>query len=283
MAVRDVSKGEEARKQLVKELTESGREADIEVWKADLDDYSSIVEFVRKARSSLPRLDGFIANAGLELVDYQDSDGLERSIKVNVISTMLQAIGVLPILRDTPNKQATDTTLSIVGSMAHAFAPDSELDVSPDKDTFKTLSDPATVNMAARYPLSKLMVQLCARELAAQLDSDNKSQEHHVIVNVVNPGWCKTDLFRDKNDPLPVRVMLSLAGRTAEQGSRTLVHAVAQGEESHGKYLSESQIKPESQFMRSDKGQQVQKRLWKELMVRLEAIDPEIAGFVGHR
>ena len=282
LACRDVQRGEEARQKLISDIDDN-LQVKIEVWQADLDDYSSITKFCQRARSSLSRLDGFIANAGLELVDFQasDDDGLERSLKVNVISTMLQAIGILPLLSTTAQKHATDTTLSIVGSMAHLFAPDAELSsVDPDRELFKALSNASTANMAAQYPLSKLLVQLCARELASIVSTQNQNRKNHVIVNVVNPGWCKTDLFRDKNDPLPVRMMLSLVGRTAEEGSRTLVHAVAQGENSHGKYLSESQVKPESVFMRSDAGEHMQKRLWKDLVLRLKGIDAEIAGFV---
>jgi hypothetical protein len=42
---------------------------------------------------------------------------------------------------------------------------------------------------------------------------------------------------------LIIAVMRLLVGRTAEQGSRTLIHAAVAGEESHGKFLSECEIK----------------------------------------
>lgn len=255
-------------------------QATVEVWEVDLDSYDSIFSFCQRVTSSLPRLDGFIANAGVELIDYEKHQGLERSLMVNVVSTMLQAIGILPKLQETAEKHNADTVLTIVGSMAHAFGPDSELDVPDDTDILTALSDPKTANMAARYPLSKLIVQLCTHELAAKVDEFNKTTAHQVIVNVANPGWCKTDLFRYKSDPLPVRVMLSLVGRTAEEGSRTLVHALTAGPESHGKYLSECQIKPESVFTQSERGTRIQTRLWRELLERLQGISPEITSYV---
>lgn len=46
------------------------------------------------------------------------------------------------------------------------------------------------------------------------------------------------------------------------------------GEETHGCYLSECQVKPESQFVQSAEGQEIQARLWEELSARLEGIRP---------
>ena len=69
---------------------------------------------------------------------------------------------------------------------------------------------------------------------------------------------------------------LRLIGRTAEEGSRTLVHAAAAGEESHGKYLSECRVKPESSFVRSEEGKVVEEWVWKELVWILEGIRPGV-------
>jgi hypothetical protein len=40
-----------------------------------------------------------------------------------------------------------------------------------------------------------------------------------------------------------IAVMRFLVGRTAEQGSRTLLHAAVAGKESHGTYVSECEIR----------------------------------------
>lgn len=66
-----------------------------------------------------------------------------------------------------------------------------------------------------------------------------------IIINVVNPGLCKTNLLRDASAMLRFNLSIAklIAGRSSEEGSRTLLHGLAAGEESHGKYLSECEIK----------------------------------------
>jgi hypothetical protein len=71
------------------------------------------------------------------------------------------------------------------------------------------------------------------------------TSETGVTINCVSPGLCITDLSR--NAPfvfwLYLTIMRLLVGRTAEEGSRTLLHAIVAGKESHGKLLSECEIK----------------------------------------
>ena len=60
-----------------------------------------------------------------------------------------------------------------------------------------------------------------------------------VVVNVVSPGLSNTGLARNA-PPEFQRMMAERAeqyGRTAEEGSRTLLHAAFAGKESHGRYL----------------------------------------------
>ena len=65
-----------------------------------------------------------------------------------------------------------------------------------------------------------------------------------VVVNVVCPGLCKTSLSR--NAPTAFREHLAAQhakyGRTAEDGSRTLLYAAVAGKESHGCFLDSCEI-----------------------------------------
>jgi len=73
--------------------------------------------------------------------------------------------------------------------------------------------------------------------------------------------------------------MKAVLARTTEAGSRTLVHACAAGEASHGKYLSECQIGEVAPLVRKDEdedGGELQRRVWDEVMHKLEAIRPGI-------
>ena len=98
-----------------------------------------------------------------------------------------------------------------------------------------------------------------------------------MVVNNVAPGLCRTDLFRNEQG-FGLNMVLRLIGRSSEEGSRTLIHGATGGEETHGQYLSESQVKPASPFVQSKEGYKLQKRVWEELMAKLEKIKPGISG-----
>lgn len=185
------------------------------------------------------------------------------------------AIGVLPKLQDTAKQHHTTPTLSLVGSMVHIFAPEAQLEpIEQARDTFEALSNPKTAQMEPRYPLSKLMEHLCFLQLVARLP--DPPTPTHVAINIINPGWCKTELSRYQQEPFWMKFMAMIFRRTSEEGSRTLVHGVTAGAASHGKYLSECQEKDMSAWVRSDVGVECRKRLFQELAVRLERISPGV-------
>lgn len=65
-----------------------------------------------------------------------------------------------------------------------------------------------------------------------------------VVVNIVSPGLCKTALvqYSDRQTKAMVATLRTIMGRSAEWGSRDLLHGIAVGEESHGKYLQYCEI-----------------------------------------
>ena len=73
------------------------------------------------------------------------------------------------------------------------------------------------------------------RALAPQL----AARKSPVILNMVNPGFCYSELGHGVH--LLARVMMTvmrfLLARTTEVGSRNLVYAAAVGDETHGEYL----------------------------------------------
>jgi NAD(P)-dependent dehydrogenase (short-subunit alcohol dehydrogenase family) len=79
-----------------------------------------------------------------------------------------------------------------------------------------------------------------ARQLAQRLPVSTTG----VVINTVAPGLCMTNLARNGppefQNEMAKRV--EMYGRTAEQGSRTLLHAAFAGRESHGRYLDSCQI-----------------------------------------
>ncbi len=73
------------------------------------------------------------------------------------------------------------------------------------------------------------------------------------------------------------RNLLRLIGRTSEVGARTLTSAIAAGKDSHGRYVSECQIKPASVWVRSQEGQEMQKKIWKELVQKMDGISTGVS------
>lgn len=65
-----------------------------------------------------------------------------------------------------------------------------------------------------------------------------------VVVNLVCPGFCLTQLIRNFPPPIheQLRQQQELYGRTAEDGSRTLLHGVVAGKETHGLLLHSCEI-----------------------------------------
>ena len=247
----------------------------------DLTSFNSVTTFCNRVRAELPRLDAFIANAGVEMRDFELAEGLELSITVNVVSTFMMAIAALSKLRETSQKYNSTTNLEIVGSMIHVFGNDKELDVPERQDTLQALSDPKKTDMAGRYPLSKLIGHLCFNELSTTVTPQYKKENANVVLNLVNPGWCRTNLDRyNTNKGVGVKFCELCIIRTGEEGGRTLVHGVMSGIETNGCYLSECKIKRQSTFVRSDRGEKIQQKLWKETMARIRMASPEIADLL---
>lgn len=66
---------------------------------------------------------------------------------------------------------------------------------------------------------------------------------------------------------LMVKAFSAGVGRSAEDGTKCVVDAaLIKGSESHGRYLSEMQIKEEADMVRGEEGQQLQKELWDEIV-----------------
>lgn len=237
--------------------------------------YDSVITFGKRIHT-LHGLNAVILNAGAELFDFRLNEGIESTLVVNVISTFLLAELVLPKLRETADAQSSITHLTFVGSMIHIFGKTEQLRDAPRGEIFTVLSDPVQADMESRYPLSKLMLTLAHRAFVARVDASTKGGLPRVIINDVNPGWCKTELFRNEEPSFASQMALRMMGRTAEAGGRTLTHAASAGRETHGKYLSECQVKPESKFVRSKAGLQIQEKLGNELRNILEDIQPGV-------
>ena len=125
-----------------------------------------------------------------------------------------------------------------------------------------------------RYALTKIVEEFAVREFAALYPVEKTG----VIMNLVAPGLCSTGLGKEARTFTKIvhGGIKAMMARTAEEGSRTILHGLVAGDESHGKLLSGCQIKefwvPE--WVSNAEGQRLQKNIWEELTKRLEKTQP---------
>ncbi|KAI9706194.1 MAG: hypothetical protein M1820_004955 [Bogoriella megaspora] len=271
LAVRTESKGEHAKKHIVDAL--GADPARIEVWKLDMSSSQSVKAFADRL-NQLERLDAVIENAGVLTHEWKMLEGDESHIKVNVISTVLLALLVLPKLRESGQKYKKSGTLSLVGSDLHLIAKFAEKNVH-GKTLFEALNTERGSDIGDRYGTSKVLMMMAVRELAQK---HPVSKDSPVVINCCNPGMCITTIFRDEGSWLKMKTIETMTGlfaRSCEVGSRTLVNCIAlTGEESHGKFVNNDQPSRTSSYIESEKGKRMQRQFWDELMMRLETIAP---------
>ncbi|KIW63071.1 hypothetical protein PV04_09949 [Phialophora macrospora] len=275
LACRSIAKGEKAKEAILQSLPSNGKQPTIVPFELDLTSFASVAAFGERCKD-LPRLDGAILNAGVELTEFSLAEGYETTITVNVISTFLLATLLLPVLRSTAKRYSVTPHIAIVGSAVHFWANDKDLTTPADGQILRSLSDPKKADMKGRYNLSKLPVMLLIKYLATVLTKsakENPDNKPLVVINNVAPGLCKTSLFRT-HDEAALSLMLKMIGRESEHGARTLVHGAVAGKESHGQYLSECRVKKYSPFVKSAEGDRTAKRLWQELSAIYEQVKP---------
>ena len=271
LAVRDTAKGEKAKASL--EET-SGRKGVVEVWPLDLGSYQSVKDFSHRCQS-LERIDSVIENAGIAAADYRLAEDNESTITVNVVSTFLLALLLLPKLRETAARFNTKPHLVIMSSEVHGHTPFNERK-APEGKILETLNTRETADMADRYQVSKLLEVFFVRELVKEIAKKHPdTKEPDVVINFVNPGMCKSELSREAG--WGMTIMKLLLARTTEQGSRTEIHgAIGAGVESHGQYLDCCRVGEVAPLVTSEEGVKAQRRVYKELMEKLERIQAGI-------
>ncbi|KAK2811633.1 hypothetical protein FQN50_001975 [Emmonsiellopsis sp. PD_5] len=256
LGVRSLAKGEAAKATIE---AETGRKGIAEVWHLDLASYASVKAFAERVKG-LDRVDGIIENASLALAKFERAEGMEMSLTVNNISTMLLAVLVLPKLSESAERFGIVPRLTVVGSGV-AMEAKGELE-KIEGDILDGLNRDM---MWKRYQTTKLIQLYSVRQLA----SIHPASDTGVVINYVNPGLCQTELSRNAWFAmwLFIAIMKLLFARTAEEGSRTLLHGVTAGKESHGKFLSECEIREFriARWITNDAGQKMQKRVWESL------------------
>jgi retinol dehydrogenase-12 len=77
-----------------------------------------VKKFTERA-AKLDRLDVVCENAGIAAGAYQQMEGMESMIAVNVVGTFLMALNLLPILRKSGKTYGTVPKLVVTSSETH--------------------------------------------------------------------------------------------------------------------------------------------------------------------
>ncbi|KAK8076790.1 Short chain dehydrogenase sol3 [Apiospora phragmitis] len=273
LAVRNVESGEAAMRDIL-ESTKPDNTV-IQVWQLDMASYAGVKSFAARVEAELDRIDIFIENAGLAKTKWSTAEDNETQITVNVVSTMLLAALVLPKLRQVAAAFGIRPTLTLTSSGAHAHTKLPH--AARPGNVFATLNDQvfAEAHWAEQYPASKLLPVFHVRSIAERRPATG-ANGYPVTINLASPGLCESGLAREAKgvQALAFGVMKTVLARTTEQGSRTIFHAATQGPETHGQYMNDCKIGEPSETVTT--GKELQDRLWEELMVKLEKIQPGV-------
>ena len=119
----------------------------MEVWQLDLGSYDSVKKFAQRAQG-LQRLDAVVENAGIGGYNYAIAEDNESMITVNVISTFLLALMILPKLEKAATQFNKQSHLVVVTSEVYASAKFKERE---DPSFLEGLKDKDTANMGERF------------------------------------------------------------------------------------------------------------------------------------
>ncbi|KAF7924189.1 uncharacterized protein EAE97_010801 [Botrytis byssoidea] len=267
MAVRDPSSGLRA---LTDIESSTGISGVAQVWELDLSSYAFVIAFGKRVMEEFDRIDAVIENAGVASGERIIKEGHLLTITVNVISTILLGVLLLPKLKESGER---------FGILPHLVIVTSRVGFDFGEDWMKIKDDPIvnsnTEEMTPKaYPLSKLLEIMAIRHLTGLLPL----QQTGVVINLVCPGLCKTDLSRSVPPRLRERIAKQKEqyGRTAEDGSRTLLYGAVVGEDSHGCLLESCTIAENviPSWVTDLDGRKSQKIVWDAIAEELETIEP---------
>lgn len=142
LAVRSIDKGQLAKADIESSTNTTGV---AEVWELDLTKFDSVRAFAKRAISELNRIDALVENAAVAAATSEKVEGHKMAITVNVLSTFLLAVLLLPKMMDAAKQFGTLPHITIVASRVG-------FDVS---DEWKLIQDDPLIKVENTEPVLK--------------------------------------------------------------------------------------------------------------------------------
>ncbi|CAG9782802.1 unnamed protein product [Diatraea saccharalis] len=184
IACRDIEKGNAAKKDIEKTITDSGR-GELVVEKLDVASLNSVREFAKRILLREKSIDILVNNAGVMMcVEGKTEDGFETHIGTNHLGHALLTVLLLPKMNSSG-----DSRIVFVSSLLHKWAPQLDLeDMNFEKSPYDAYQ---------AYCRSKAANVLFARALANEL---RKRGITNVTTYSLHPGVVGTDIGRHFSD-----------------------------------------------------------------------------------
>jgi NAD(P)-dependent dehydrogenase (short-subunit alcohol dehydrogenase family) len=268
LAVRTEAKGEAAKADIIQRTKCSPDIFIIET--VDLTTFASVEQFCQRLKTRVAKLHVLQLVAGISTFEFKQSPAnYEMSMQINLLSTVLMALLLLPAVRAAASEQTDGFMphISFVNSIAHLETDPAWI---PEGQTLlQRINDPSKYDQVQQYYLVKLAGMFAIRGLIERLGSDADK----IVINATCPGMCKTNM--GNGFPVVQRMFMAVFyvffGKSAEAGSRCLVSGTALGKDSQGKLWTDDKIVGPSKFMESERGNDMYRETWNEILTILRS------------
>ncbi|KAI6365869.1 hypothetical protein MCOR25_005238 [Pyricularia grisea] len=287
---RDATRGENAKKKI--EEAAGSSKVTVKVLELDMGRYQSVVAFtetVKKEFATDGGLDWICLNAGVHNASWEQSpEGWDMVIQVNVLSTVLISLLLLPWLKELRSQRQSPAHLTIVSSGRHTSPNISKWEKFAEQDGGLLKHFSAKENWPGspgQYGSSKLLLQYSVKEISQQaLDAQGKPD---VIINTCCPGMVWTEIARTLKDKHFILrsvepVLMTLLAQRPDIGARTYLKAGVTTEAEHGKFINnyiadDAYAKKSEPVLTSETAQKVQKLAWAEVIGELTSKVPAVS------
>lgn len=285
LAVHHLPSGEKAKNLILQHpaIKELSLDANIKVMELDLEKYQSVVAFADSVEKLNIDLNIVLLNAGS--LDYaptkrhSTSDGHELVFQSNLLSNALLAFELLPLLTETAKKTGSPGRLTWLGSFRQQWNSVLKQPIPADKSILEHFDNENKYKSHLRYQDTKLLAAMFTNSLAKCVSP------YQVIINSVCVGMVqkKTEahVFREFEIEGDVVIGLNIHNRELADGARLYLHAAAvHGAETHGMLLVDNQKRELPRGVRTEAGEEMQRKLWYEIAMECVKADGRIEDFV---